>query len=131
VSDAQSFVTALENFEFLVGMVISNDIFPINMVIKKLQSKIVFTDVTLKQIEGVVSFFQQHRNKGFSAITEPVKSIAWAMDIEPKFLRKCKGKRKKHFYKQDETKVHLLAVEFFRVNYFLVIVDTAIASLTS
>jgi hypothetical protein len=56
VSDAQSFVTALENFEFLVGMVISNDVFPINMVIKKLQSKIMFTDVTLKQIEGAVSF---------------------------------------------------------------------------
>lgn len=52
--------------------------------------------------------------------------------IKPKFPRKCKGKRKKHFYEQDETKeVHLLAVEFFRVNYFLVIVDTAIASLTS
>ena len=102
------------------------------MVIKKLKSKIVFMDVTLKQIEGVVSFFQQHRNKVFSAIIETVKSIAWAMDIEPKFPRKCKGKRKKHFYEQDETKeVHLLAVEFFRVNYFLVIVDTAIASLTS
>ena len=53
VSDAQSLVTALENFEFLVGMVIWDDILStINMVSKKLQSPIVCLDATLKQIQG-------------------------------------------------------------------------------
>lgn len=41
-SDAKSLVTALANFEFLLGMVICHDIlFAVNMVSKKLQSKFV------------------------------------------------------------------------------------------
>jgi hypothetical protein len=58
VSDAQGLVTTLENFKFLRGLVIWHDIiFSINMVIKKLQSKILCMDVSLEQIEGVISYF--------------------------------------------------------------------------
>ncbi|XP_066365377.1 uncharacterized protein [Miscanthus floridulus] len=71
VSDAQSLVTALENFEFLVGMVIWDDILStINMVSKKLQSPIVSLDGTLKQIEGVITYFQDYRDTGFSSDVE-------------------------------------------------------------
>ena len=49
VSDAQFLVTALEKFEFIVGLVIWDDILStINIVSKKLQSKIVCLDTTLK-----------------------------------------------------------------------------------
>ena len=49
VSDAQSLVTALQNFKFIVGMVIWDDILSsINIVSKKLQSKIVCLDTILK-----------------------------------------------------------------------------------
>jgi len=49
VSDAQSLVTALEKFEFIFGMVTWDDILStINIVSKKLQSKIVCLDTTLK-----------------------------------------------------------------------------------
>jgi hypothetical protein len=134
VSDAQSLVSALENFEFLIGMVIWHDIlFTINTVSKKLQSKIVCMDATLKQIEGVISYFQKYRVKGFESSIEVAKGIASDMDIKPKFPKKCQGKRKKHFDEindQDE-EIQLSAMESFRVNYFLVIVVTAIASLTS
>ena len=55
VSEAGSLVTTIENFEFLVGMVIWEDILSvINMVSKKLQSPIVCLDSTLKQIEEVI-----------------------------------------------------------------------------
>ena len=55
------------------------------------------------------------------------------MDIEPKFPIKCQGKRKKHFDElNDETKeLQLSTIQEFKVSYFLVIVDAAIASLTS
>jgi len=60
VSDAQALVGTLENFEFIVGMAIWHDVFfSIIMVSKKLQSKIVCMDATLKQIEGVISYFQK------------------------------------------------------------------------
>ena len=53
------------------------------------------------------------------------------MDIEPKFLTKCQSKRKKQFDETSDEEIQLLAMESFRVSYFIVIVDTTIASLTS
>jgi hypothetical protein len=134
VSDAQSLVTALENFEFLVGMVIWDDILStINMVSKKLQSPIVCLDGTMQQIEGVISYFQKYRDTGFSASIETAKSIASSMDVEPIFPAKRQVKRKKHFDEQnDETEeLQRSAIDSFKDEYFLVIVDHAIASLTS
>ena len=101
VSDAQSLVSALENFETLVGMVIWHDIlFSVNMVSKKLQEKIVCIDATLKHIEWVISYFQKYRNEGFDSSIEIANAIASDMDVEPTFPKKYQGKRKKHF---DET----------------------------
>ncbi|PNT68848.1 hypothetical protein BRADI_3g46138v3, partial [Brachypodium distachyon] len=92
-SDAKSLVAALQNFEFLVGM-----------------SKIVCIDVTLKQIEGAISFFREYRNDGFTSSLIIAKSIASDMDIELAFPA--------------------VEEESFRIKYFLVMIDVAIASLT-
>jgi hypothetical protein len=55
VSECQSLVSALENFEFVVRLLICRDIlFSVNNVTKKLQSKIVSIHATLKHIEGVI-----------------------------------------------------------------------------
>ena len=55
------------------------------------------------------------------------------MDVEMKFSTKRQRKRKKHFDElNDETKeLQLSTIQEFKVSYFLVIVDAAIASLTS
>jgi hypothetical protein len=77
VSKCQSFVSALENFEFLVGLVIWHEIlFSINKVSKKLQSKIVSIDATLKHIEGVISYFMKYRDEGLNSSMETTKTIA-------------------------------------------------------
>ena len=55
------------------------------------------------------------------------------MDVERRFPTKLQGKRKKHFDElNDETEeLQLSAIQEFKVSYFLVIVDAAIASLIS
>jgi hypothetical protein len=134
VSDAPSLVLALEKFEFIVGMVIWDDVLStINMVSKKLQSKIVCLDTTLKQIEGVITYFQKYREDGFDASIVTAKSIASSMGIEPGFPAKRQSKRKKYFDEQnDETEeLQHSAIESLKYEYFNVIVDHAIASLTS
>jgi len=100
---------------------------------KKLQSKIVCLDTTLKQIEGIISYFQKYREEGFDASIKTAKCIASSMDVELKFPTNRQGKRKKHFDElNDETKeLQLSTIQEFKVSYFLVIVDAAIASLTS
>ncbi|KAG6406752.1 hypothetical protein SASPL_134361 [Salvia splendens] len=133
VSDAENLVTALENFEFLCGMVIWHDIlFSINMVSQKLQSKIVCMDAAIHQIEGVISYFKRYRDEGFSHSIKIATEIAEEMDVEPIFPTKRKGKRKKHFDEQnDQNEETLAAIESFRINYFLTMIDMEIASLTS
>lgn len=121
ISDAQSLIKSLESFEFLVGIVISHDIlFYVNMVSKKLQSKIVCIDATLKQIEGVISYFQKYRNEKFDSSVQIAKSIAYDMDIEPNFPVKRQGKRKKYFdeISDNDEEIQLSSMESFRVNYF-------------
>jgi len=55
------------------------------------------------------------------------------MDVEPSFPTKRQGKRKKHFDEQnDETEeLQHSAIVSFKYEYFIVIIDAAIASLSS
>lgn len=94
ISEAQSLVSALENFEFLFGLVIWDRIlFTINKVSKRLQSKIVSMDTTLKHIEGVISYFKKFRDDGFTTCMDGAKTLASKMEIEPKFATKRQVKR--------------------------------------
>ena len=138
-SDAKSLASALEKFEFLLGMVIWHDIlFTVNMVSKKLQSKFVCIDVTLKQIEGAISYFKKYRNDGFATSLDIARSIAIDMGVQPLFPVKRRITRKRQFdeisgndenNQNEETQAS--EVESFRVKYFLVMIDVAIASLTT
>ncbi|XP_066314110.1 uncharacterized protein [Miscanthus floridulus] len=85
------------------------------------------------QIEGVISYFKKYRDIGLSASIETAKSIASSLDVEPTFPTKHKGKRKKQFDEQDDETEELQrsAIDDFNDDYFLVIVDYAIISLTS
>ncbi|XP_066344150.1 uncharacterized protein [Miscanthus floridulus] len=82
-----------------------------------------------KSIEGVISYFKKYRDTGLSASIETAKSIASSLDVEPTFPTKRKGKRKKQFDEQDDETKELQRSTID--DYFLVIVDYAIVSLTS
>ena len=56
-------------------------LFTVNMVSKKLQSKFVCIDVTLKQIEGAISYFEKYRNEGFANSLDIARSIAIDMGV--------------------------------------------------
>ena len=57
------------------------------------------------------------------------------MGTEPNFPTRCHSTRKKHFDEDtnndDQTEEQQFVAESFRVNYFLVIIDMAVSSLTS
>jgi hypothetical protein len=134
VSECQSLVSVLENFEILVGLVIWHDIlFSINKVSKMLQSKIMSIDVTLKHIEGVIPYFKKYRDEGFTSSMDTTKDIASQLDIEPIFPTKYQQKRNKYFDEQDDQdeEIQWSALDSFRIEYFLIMIDTAIASLAS
>ena len=57
-------------------------LFAINMTTKKLQSKSMCIDITTKELESVMLFFEKYRNKGFEFSMNVAKSLAFDMNIE-------------------------------------------------
>jgi len=64
------------------------------MVIKKLQSKSMCIDTTVKQLESVLLFFEKYRDDGFTSNMNATKSVALDMDVEPIFPTKHRVIRK-------------------------------------
>ena len=129
-SDAKTLFEAIGKFEFILGMVIWNDIlFAVNKVSKKLQSPDMCIDSTLQQIQGMKQYFETYRNEGFSSSLIIAKGIASDMGVKASFPVKRCGTRKKQFDESDCQEEILDAEKAFEVEYFNVVVDMARSSL--
>ncbi|XP_042755341.1 uncharacterized protein LOC111916269 [Lactuca sativa] len=115
-SEAESLVSDIESFEFLLSLIIWYDIlFAINMVSKKLQSKTMCIDAIINLIKSVMIYFEKYKNTGYVSSMNMAKAIACDMDVEPTF--------------DNEDEIQSTTEESFRVEYFMYLVDIAIASL--
>ncbi|KAL5581805.1 hypothetical protein UlMin_014247 [Ulmus minor] len=103
----------LENFEFLLGMIIWYDIlFTINAVSKNLQHEDTHIEIAMDQLKGLISFFERYRENGFTNAMIVAKEIANELEIEPKFCEKC-------------------TIQSFRIEYFVYIIDQSLFSVRS
>ena len=88
-SKAESLANELENFEFLLCITIWHEIlFGINMVSKILQSKDMHIDVVIKQLKGLISYFENYRENEFTSAMVIATSVALEMEIEHFFPKK-------------------------------------------
>ena len=88
----------IESFEFLLGMIIwYNILFAVNSISKNLQLKDMHIDVAIDQLKGLISYFKEYRENGFTYTTNSSKKIASKMKIEPIFREKHIIYRKKQF----------------------------------
>uniref|UniRef100_J3MBM8 HAT C-terminal dimerisation domain-containing protein n=1 Tax=Oryza brachyantha TaxID=4533 RepID=J3MBM8_ORYBR len=104
---------------------------PVNLISKQLQSKDMPIDVAIESVQGLISFFKNYRETGFAQAQEAAKEIAIEMEINPEFRTKRKIKRKWKFDEatDDASSSSQSAEDLFRTDYFIPIVDQAIASL--
>ena len=131
-SEAESLANELENFEFLLGMIIWHEIlFGINMISKMLQSKDMHIDVSIEQLKGLISYFENYRENGFTSAMVIATSVALEMEIEPVFPKKRQIRRKKQFDENAHEDNTQSAEDSFRVNYFIVVLDVVIAALNN
>ncbi|KAI3684617.1 hypothetical protein L6452_33841 [Arctium lappa] len=133
-SEAKSLAqNELGDFEFLVSIVVWYEIlYAVNLVSKQLQSKNMLIDVAIEQVKGLISFFEKYRETGFLDALESAKEIATELNIDPLFPQRREIRRKRHFDENPSDTSEITsqsAKESFRVNYFLCVVDHAIASL--
>jgi poly(A) polymerase Pap1 len=95
----------LGEFEFLVTIVIwYENFYDVNAVSKDLQTKDVIIDAAIEKVQGLISFFNQYRESGFSNALKAAKEIALEMDVGTTFHKKRQIERKRHFDENlDET----------------------------
>ncbi|XP_022031236.1 zinc finger MYM-type protein 1-like [Helianthus annuus] len=121
----------LSGFDFFVSIVIWYEVLNwVNIVSKKLQAKDMHLEIAIQEINNLIEYFKDYRETGFPKAIDEAMEIASEMEIDHIFKEKRKIKRKK---RKDETssseEVAFTVEENFRVNFFLYIVDQAIASL--
>ena len=105
-------------------------LYAVNLVSKHLQSKNMLIDVAIEQVKELISFFEGYRTTGFLDAIESAKEIALELNIDPLFPQRREVRRKRHFDENPSDAItSQSAKESFRVNYFLCVVDHAIASL--
>jgi hypothetical protein len=76
-SEANCLVTyEMESFEFLLSTTIYYNILSaVNTVSKTFQSKDMHIDVTIDQLEGIISYFKNYRETGFTSAIISSKEI--------------------------------------------------------
>ncbi|KAJ9565715.1 LOW QUALITY PROTEIN: hypothetical protein OSB04_001681 [Centaurea solstitialis] len=126
--DVESLINGeLSSFEFILSLVIWHEIlYRINLVSKKLQSKDMFLDVAVQNLEGLVV------DNGFDLALIEAKEIAENIGVDPEFPVKRHACRKKHFDEiPNSEREQQSAKESFRTDCFLVLVDMALSQLRS
>ncbi|KAL6568949.1 hypothetical protein OROGR_000674 [Orobanche gracilis] len=119
------------SFEFILSLIIWHEIlYKINLVRKNLQSEDIRLDVAIASLKGLVSFFEKYRENGFTSAMVDAKELAIEMDIEPVFSIKRRIKRNRQFDENPNTeRKQQSALENYRTDYFLVLVDMALSQL--
>ncbi|XP_042386417.1 zinc finger MYM-type protein 1-like [Zingiber officinale] len=115
-SEAESLATHdLENFEFLVGLVIWYKLLhSVNIVSKILQAEDVDIDVAIKHIKGLMLNFEEYRAHGFEKVVNEAKQMANELEIEASFKEKRYSSlqsRFEQFKKYEETFGFLFSLE--------------------
>ncbi|KAL6126153.1 hypothetical protein ACLB2K_074204 [Fragaria x ananassa] len=120
-SEAESLVTnELENFEFLLGMVIWYELLhAINTVSKILQAENMDIDVAIEQLKGLLLFVQDYRKSRVDKAMVEAKIMASDLGIEAVFREKSVIRRKRQFDEISSDEVTQSPEESFRVHYFL------------
>ena len=122
----------LGQYDFIVAVAIWYEVlYAANLVSKQMQEKDMLTDVAIKKVKGLISFFEGYRETGFLQALESAKEIALEMDIGTTFTKKRKITRKRHHDENPEdTNIATMSPEeLFRIEYFNTLIDQAIVSL--
>lgn len=126
----------LQSFKFLCCVVTWHEVlFKINMVSKVLQNVTSDLQSSMGLIKSIQSFLENMRSDdGFNSVITDAKELAEKIGVIADFekevqVRPRKVKRQFSYESDDQPIVNLDSKKSFKVNFFNVILDTAIASL--
>lgn len=130
-SEAQSLINEVGSFEFVLSLIIWYEVLvEVNIVSKHFQNPSMQLDVLTKMLEGLIAFLKKYRDNGFETATETAKNLAIRIGIEPTFKSHRLRKKKTFFNYENPDEVPQNSEQRFRTQYFLVILDSAIISMS-
>ena len=132
-NEVQSLIDAVSSWKFILSLVIWHDIlFQVNKASKLMQTCGISIDVVKTEIHATQSFLKNYRQSGYSSAVTSAREIAEDLGVESVFVQKRKRKKKRIFdYESKEqcTEASKESECLFKTNFFLQLVDRAIASL--
>ena len=107
-------------------------LFQVNKASKLMQTCGISIDVVKTEIHATQSFLKNYRQSGYSSAVTSAREIAEDLGVESVFVQKRKRKKKRIFdYESKEqcTEASKESESLLKTNFFLQLVDRAIASL--
>lgn len=129
-SEAQSLTNQMEDFSFIVVLILWNEIlFEVNLISKSIQGKEVDISVCSEKFDKCLEFLNRFRENGYVDVVISAKEIAAELDIEPVFPKKRIRKRKRIFLYESSEEVQSSPEETFKREVFYPLVDNVLNSL--
>lgn len=127
--EAQSLAEEVGSYRFLICCVVWCEILSrTNTVNKLLQSASMQLDIAVQLISTAKASLTLYRDTGFSDAQTTAQSICEEMNVEPVLKEKRLRTTKKHFSYESSDEPVVDALRNLEVNFFNIVVDTAIAS---
>ena len=130
-NDVRSLINVISSWKFILAIVAWHDIlFQVNKTSKLMQTCGILSDVIKSEIHTTHSFRQDYRQNGYNTAMVSVREMAEDVGVESAFVEKRKRNRNRMFdYESEDQSSELSQESQFKVNFFLHLVDHAIASL--
>ena len=132
-NDVCSLINAVSSWKLILAIAIWHDIlFQVNKTSKFMQTCGVSLDVIKSEIHTTQSFLQDYRQNGYNTAMLSAHEIAEEVGVESALVEKKKRSRNRMFdYESEDQSSELSQESQFKVNFFLHLVDHAIALLNN
>lgn len=130
VSTAEGISQEMQRLPFVVStIVLYNVLFQINKVSKILQSPKVSVETVKKEIKAVTDFLEEFRNDGLESAQTDAREIKEKLEMEMSWPKVHQRRTPRHFEYEGKEQTQSTAVDLFKREFFLPLIDTALVTL--
>uniref|UniRef100_A0A3P8THJ7 TTF-type domain-containing protein n=1 Tax=Amphiprion percula TaxID=161767 RepID=A0A3P8THJ7_AMPPE len=120
----------MQRLPFVVSTIVwYNVLFQINKVSKVLQSPKVSAETVKRETRAVTDFLEEYRNEGLESVQTDAREIAEKLEMEMSWPEVRQKRTPMHFEYEGKEQTQSTAVDLFKREFFLPLIDTALVTL--
>uniref|UniRef100_A0A3Q1DI04 TTF-type domain-containing protein n=1 Tax=Amphiprion ocellaris TaxID=80972 RepID=A0A3Q1DI04_AMPOC len=130
VSTAEGIHKEMQRLPFVVSTIVwYNVLFQINKVSKVLQSPKVSVETVKRETRAVTDFLEEYRNEGLESAQTDARETAEKLEMEMSWPEVRQKRTPMHFEYEGKEQTQSTAVDLFKREFFLPLIDTALVTL--